>query len=53
MHPDGPGLTELVRLIDEGELEVIVDSRYPLEEYADAFERLESRRSKGKVLLEF
>lgn len=53
MHPDGPGLAELVRLIDEGELEVIVDSRYPLEEYADAFERLESRRSKGKVLLEF
>lgn len=53
MHPDGAGLAELVRLIDEGKLEIIVDSRYPLEEYADAFERLESRHSKGKVLLEF
>lgn len=29
-----------------------IDSRFPLDDYAAAFERLESRRSKGKVIVE-
>ena len=53
MHPDGAGLAELVRLVDAGELDVRIDSRFALEQYAEAFARLESRRAKGKVLLEF
>ena len=53
MHPDGAGLGELAALVDRGRLRVTVDSRYPLEDYAEAFEQLESRRSKGKVLVEF
>lgn len=53
MHPDGAGLAELVSLIDDGKLILPIDSRYPLHQYKDAFERLESRRSKGKVVLEF
>ena len=51
MHPDGAGLAELVRLVDEGKLTVPIDSRFALNDYADAFERLESRRSKGKVIV--
>ena len=53
MHPDGAGLAELVRLVDAGELAVTVDSRYPLADWKQAFERLESHHAKGKVLLEF
>ena len=53
MHPDGAGLAELVRLVDAGELAVTVDSRYPLADWEQAFERLESHHAKGKVLLEF
>ena len=53
MHPDGVGLAELVRLVDAGELAVTVDSRYPLADWEQAFERLESHHAKGKVLLEF
>ena len=53
MHPDGAGLAELVRLVDAGELTLTVDSRHPLADWEQAFERLESHRAKGKVLLEF
>lgn len=52
MHPDGAGLADLVREVDAGRLSVPIDSRFPLEEYRAAFERLESRRSKGKVALQ-
>ncbi|NEN06147.1 NADP-dependent oxidoreductase [Diaminobutyricibacter tongyongensis] len=53
MHPDGDGLAELAGLIDEGLLKVEIDSSFPLEQFADAFARVESRRAKGKVLLTF
>lgn len=52
MHPDGAGLAQLASLVDQGELRVTIDSRYPLDQFRDAFEQLESRRSKGKVLVE-
>ena len=52
MHPDGAGLAELVRLVDSGQLGLTIDSRFTLDEFAPAFERLESRRSKGKVIVE-
>ncbi|MGC5049551.1 NADP-dependent oxidoreductase [Micrococcus porci] len=51
MHADGAGLAELSRLVDGGTLTVPVEARFPLEDYADAFEQLESRRSKGKVIV--
>lgn len=53
MRPDGPQLQQLADMVDSGELEIVVDSTFGLEDYAKAFERLESRRSKGKVLIEF
>lgn len=53
MHPDGAGLAELARLVDEGRLTVPIDSRFALADHAEAFARLESRRAKGKVLIEF
>lgn len=53
MHPDGAGLQKLADLIDEKKLEIVIDSRYGWKDYAKAFERLESRRSKGKIVVEF
>lgn len=52
MRPDGKGLEKLAGFVDEGKLEVIIDSRYPMADFAKAFERLESKRSKGKVIIE-
>lgn len=52
MHPDGEGLARLASLVDQGKLRVTIDSRYPLDQFRAAFEQLESRRSKGKVLVE-
>lgn len=53
MHADGTGLAELSRLVDAGELEVTIDSRFELADFWQAFERLESHRAKGKVLVTF
>lgn len=53
MHPDGKGLATLVELIDDGKLKLVIDSRFPVADFADAYARLESRRAKGKVILEF
>jgi alcohol dehydrogenase len=53
MRPDGAGLARLADLIDAGDIEVVVDSRFRLEKFADAYARIESRRAKGKVLLTF
>lgn len=52
MHPDGAELAELSELADAGKLALTTDSTYPLEEWAKAFEQLESRHSKGKVIVE-
>ncbi|WOO84051.1 NADP-dependent oxidoreductase domain containing protein [Vanrija pseudolonga] len=53
MLPDGRQLQELSDLVSEGKLRVVVDSTYKFEDYAQAFARLESKRSKGKVVIEF
>ncbi|MCS4276253.1 alcohol dehydrogenase [Mycetocola sp. BIGb0189] len=53
MSPDGPGLAQLAELVDAGNLRLTIDSVFPLEHYAEAFARLESRRAKGKVVIEF
>jgi len=61
--PSGPGiyfvveptreqLTELARLADEQVIHPAVDSTFPLEDAAKAFERLMSRGKSGKVVLE-
>jgi NADPH:quinone reductase-like Zn-dependent oxidoreductase len=45
-------LGELVRLIDEGELEVPIANVYPLERVRDAYRELEHRHTRGKIVLE-
>jgi len=52
MHPNGRDLRELARLIDIGSLEVPVDSTFAFSQAAEAFARVESRRAKGKVVVE-
>ncbi len=42
---------ELFARVRDGALKITIDSRYPLEQGADAHRHLESRRALGKVLL--
>ncbi|KAK1922923.1 chaperonin 10-like protein [Papiliotrema laurentii] len=53
MRPDGTQLQHLANLIDEGKLVINIDSRFKVADYAKAYERLESGRSKGKIIIEF
>ena len=47
----GQKLTEVMRLVEEGALEPLIDRVYPLEEAAEAHRYLETGRAKGKVVL--
>ena len=51
MHPSGPDLDELARLIDARKLEVVIDRVFPFAEIADAFAYLEQGHAKGKVVV--
>jgi NADPH:quinone reductase-like Zn-dependent oxidoreductase len=44
-------LTELIGLVDRGELEVPIARVYPLEEVRDAYRELERRHTRGKIVL--
>jgi len=49
--PNGPRLSEIAKLIDGGQLRVLIDSEYPLEQVQSAHRRSESRRARGKIIL--
>ena len=49
--PDGDRLAEIGRLIDTGELEVVIDSEFPLDRAADAHRRIEQHHARGKIIL--
>lgn len=51
MRPDGSQLQRLSDLVDTGDLVINIDSTYAFTEYPQAFERLESGRAKGKVII--
>ncbi|GLU48320.1 NADP-dependent oxidoreductase [Nocardiopsis ansamitocini] len=51
MHPSGPDLALLARLVDEGRLKAVTDRVFPFEEIADAFVHLDRGRAKGKVVV--
>jgi NADPH:quinone reductase-like Zn-dependent oxidoreductase len=51
VEPDYPGLESLAALAEEGKLRVEIERAFPLAEAADAHERLESGRVRGKVVL--
>jgi NADPH:quinone reductase-like Zn-dependent oxidoreductase len=52
VEPDREQLVELARLADAGELVPAIDSTFPLDRAAEAFERVAERGKRGKVVLE-
>lgn len=51
VEPDGAQLLELGRLADTGEISPAIDSVFPLAQAQEAFDRLEARGKRGKVVL--
>jgi NADPH:quinone reductase-like Zn-dependent oxidoreductase len=51
MWPDGEMLSELGRLISEGTIKTVIDSTYPMDQAAAAFDRLATGRAKGKIVV--
>jgi len=51
VRPDGRRLEEIGKLIDAGQLRVLIDSEFPLESAAAAHERSESRHARGKIII--
>jgi NADPH:quinone reductase-like Zn-dependent oxidoreductase len=51
MHPSGRELAELAKLIEQGQLKVIVDKTYPFAKISEALAYVESGRAKGKVVV--
>jgi NADPH:quinone reductase-like Zn-dependent oxidoreductase len=49
--PNGKRLTEIARLIDTGELDVVIDSEFTLAQAADAHRRIEQGHARGKIIL--
>lgn len=52
VEPDGAALTRLAELIDSGQLQVIVQDRFPLSHAAEAHQLGETGRTQGKIVLE-
>ncbi len=44
-------LTEMADLVDSGDVEIPIAATYPLDRVADAFEELEHRHTRGKIVL--
>jgi NADPH:quinone reductase-like Zn-dependent oxidoreductase len=51
MHPSGEDLTKIANLIDAGRCRPVVDSVYSLKDGEEAFRRVDSGRTVGKVVL--
>lgn len=51
VRPDGEGLTELTRLVEEGTLSVPVAQTFPLEQLADAFRLSAEGHAAGKLVV--
>jgi NADPH:quinone reductase-like Zn-dependent oxidoreductase len=51
VEPDYRGLESLAALVDEGKLTVVVDETFPLADAAEAHQRLEDGRARGKIVL--
>jgi NADPH:quinone reductase-like Zn-dependent oxidoreductase len=49
--PNGERLAQIARLIDDGKLEVVIDSVFPLEQAAEAHRHVERGHACGKVIL--
>jgi NADPH:quinone reductase-like Zn-dependent oxidoreductase len=53
MEPRGSELDVVTKGLDEGRFVVNLDSVFPLERFEEAFEKLESGRTRGKIVLDF
>ena len=51
MWPDGEMLAELGKLISEGSIKTVIDSTFPMNQSAEAFDRLATGRAKGKIVV--
>ena len=51
MWPDGEMLAELGKLLSDGTVRTVIDSTYPMEQSAEAFDRLATGRAKGKIVV--
>jgi NADPH:quinone reductase-like Zn-dependent oxidoreductase len=51
VEPDYCALDSMAALVDEGKLTVTVDETFPIAQAAEAHQRLEDRRARGKIVL--
>ncbi|OAL23738.1 hypothetical protein AYO20_10884 [Fonsecaea nubica] len=51
MHPSGEQLGRITELAEQGRVRPVVDSVFKLDQFENAFERLGSGRTRGKVVL--
>ncbi|KAK2791073.1 hypothetical protein FQN52_005027 [Onygenales sp. PD_12] len=51
MEPRGADLDDVARLFDEGKVKAVVDSVWKLEEYQEAFGKLDAGHSRGKIII--
>ncbi len=53
MRADGAQLTEIAKLVDAGTIRPVIDSVFGFDETPAAMKRVESGRSRGKVVIQF
>jgi NADPH:quinone reductase-like Zn-dependent oxidoreductase len=51
VEPDAAGLESLAALVDQGRLRVVIEESFPLAQAAEAHERLQYGRARGKLVL--
>lgn len=51
LEPSEAQLRRIAELIDSGEIKPLIDTIYPFEDYAKAFEQLEKGHAKGKIVI--
>jgi NADPH:quinone reductase-like Zn-dependent oxidoreductase len=51
VEPDYCALESMAALVDESKLTVTVDETFPLDQAAEAHQRLEDGRARGKIVL--
>ena len=51
MSPDGKMLSEMAGLISQGAIKTVIDSVFPMDQAAEAFDLLATGRAKGKIVI--
>ncbi|KAH8693679.1 hypothetical protein BGW36DRAFT_383510 [Talaromyces proteolyticus] len=52
MEPNSKQLEQITKLVEDGKCRPMVDSIWPLEQFAEAFKRLDGGHAKGKIVLD-